>query len=65
MTPLHVTATRGQVALARLLTERGADEGTRDQQRGLTPRGLAEAIHDDEIERAEVIAFLREIATPM
>src|SRR5215212_311354 len=64
MTPLHVAATRGQTALARLLIARGADISARDQQRGLTPRGLAEAIHDDEIQRAEVIAFLREIAAP-
>jgi RNA polymerase sigma factor (sigma-70 family) len=65
MTPLHVAATRGQAALARLLIERGADASARDQQRGLTPRGLAEAVHDDEIQRADVIAFLREIATPI
>jgi RNA polymerase sigma factor (sigma-70 family) len=65
MTPLHVAATRGQTALARLLITRGADTSARDQQRGLTPRGLAEAIHDDEIQRAEVIAFLREIAAPL
>jgi ankyrin repeat protein len=64
MTPLHVAATRGQAALAQLLIERGADASARDQQRGLTPRGLAEAIHDDEIQRAEVIAFLREVGAP-
>jgi ankyrin repeat protein len=65
MTPLHVAATRGQADLARLLIARGADTSAREQQRDLTPRGLAEAIHDDEIQRAEVIAFLREIAAPL
>jgi RNA polymerase sigma factor (sigma-70 family) len=65
MTPLHVAATRGQVALAQLLIERGADTSTKDQQRGLTARGLAEATHDDEIQRAEVIAFLQSIAAPV
>jgi hypothetical protein len=34
----------------------------REQQRGLRSRGLAVAVHDDEIQRAEVIAFLSEIA---
>lgn len=65
MTPLHVAATRGQTALARLLIARGADVGARDERRGLTPRGLAEAVHDDEIQRAEVIDFLREIGAPL
>ena len=65
MTPLHVAATRGQVALAKLLIERGADTSAKDQQRGLTPRGLAEATHDDEIQRAELIAFLQSIAAPV
>jgi RNA polymerase sigma factor (sigma-70 family) len=65
MTPLHVAATRGQAGLARLLIARGADMSARDERRGLTPRGLAEAVHDDEIQRAEVIAFLREIGAPL
>jgi hypothetical protein len=64
MTPLHVAATRGQAGLARLLLARGADMSARDERRGLTPRSLAEAIHDDEIQRAEVIAFLREVGAP-
>jgi RNA polymerase sigma factor (sigma-70 family) len=65
MTPLHVAATRGRAGLARLLIARGADVSARDERRGLTPRGLAEAVHDDEIERAEAIAFLREIGAPL
>ena len=65
MTPLHVAATRWQAALAQLLIARGADTRAREEQRGLTPRGLAEAVHDDEIQRAEVIAFLHEIAAPL
>jgi RNA polymerase sigma factor (sigma-70 family) len=65
MTPLHVAATRGQAALARLLIARGADTSARDERRGLTPRALAEAVHDDEIQRAEVIALLREIDAPI
>ncbi|HEU5101487.1 MAG TPA: ankyrin repeat domain-containing protein, partial [Roseiflexaceae bacterium] len=65
MTPLHVAATRGQAELARLLLAHGADLSARDERRGLTPRGLAEAVHDDEIQRAEVIAFLREISAPI
>jgi RNA polymerase sigma factor (sigma-70 family) len=64
MTPLHVAATRGQAALARLLIERGADMGAREGQRNLTPRGLAEAVHDDEIKRDEAIALLREVGAP-
>jgi ankyrin repeat protein len=65
MTPLHVAATRGQAALARLLIARGADASAQDERRGLTPRGLAEAVHDDEIQRGEVIALLREIGAPI
>jgi Ankyrin repeats (3 copies) len=65
MTPLHVAATRGQAGLAKLLIERGADTAARDERRNLTPRGLAEAVHDDEIQRAEVIAFLREAQAPI
>jgi len=64
MTPLHVAATRGQAALARLLIACGADASAKDERRDLTPRGLAEAVHDDEIQRAEVIAFLREVGAP-
>jgi ankyrin repeat protein len=65
MTPLHVAATRGRAELARLLIARGADVSARDERRGLTPRGLAEAVHDDEIQRAEVIAYLQEIGAPI
>jgi hypothetical protein len=65
MTPLHVAATRGHTALARMLIERGADTSAREEMRNLTPRGLAEAVHSDEIQRGEVIAFLGAIGTPI
>jgi RNA polymerase sigma factor (sigma-70 family) len=46
--------------MPRLLLEHGADVKARDSERNLTPLGWAEARHEDETDRSEVIALLRE-----
>jgi RNA polymerase sigma factor (sigma-70 family) len=46
--------------MPRLLLEHGADVNARDSERALTPLGWAEAKHEDETDRSEVIALLRE-----
>ena len=46
--------------LPRLLLEHGADVNARDSERNLTPLGWAEADLEDETDRSEVAALLRE-----
>jgi len=46
--------------MPRLLLEHGANVNARDSQRNLTPLGWAEAEHEDETDRSEVAALLRE-----
>jgi ankyrin repeat protein len=61
-TPLHVAAAAGQAEIARLLIERGADVHATAGDQQLTPLAIAEAVHADWIDRAEVAALLREKA---
>ena len=46
--------------MPRLLLEHGADVSARDSERNLTPLGWAEAKHEDETDRSEIIGLLKE-----
>jgi RNA polymerase sigma factor (sigma-70 family) len=48
--------------MPRLLLEHGADVNARDSDRDLTPLGWAEAKHEDETDRNEVVELLKEFA---
>lgn len=49
--------------IPRLLLEHGADVNATDSDRHLTPLGWAEAKHEDETDRSEVIALLKAFGT--
>ena len=46
--------------MPRFLLEHGADVNAKDSERNLTPLGWAQAEHEDETDRSEVVALLQE-----